>query len=68
MKKYAGRHFIIFTEQSLLRFLKPVGMTEELYNVFKARAVQMADMIDDRHSVKIKGETVHGFWFPDQKF
>ncbi|MEF2863489.1 MAG: hypothetical protein U0N76_03975, partial [Eubacteriales bacterium] len=68
VKKYAGRHFIIFTEQSLLRFLKPVGMTEELYNVFKARAVQMADMIDDRHSVKIKGETVHGFWFPDQKF
>lgn len=67
-KKYAGQHFIIFTEQSLLRFLKPVGMTEELYNVFKARAVQMADMIDDRHSVKIKGETVHGFWFPDQKF
>ena len=55
VKKYAGRHFIIFTEQSLLRFLKPVGMTEELYNVFKARAVQMADMIDDRHSVKIKG-------------
>ena len=68
VKKYAGRHFIIFTEQSLLRFLKPVGMTEELYNVFKARAVQMADMIDDRHSVKIKGETVYGFWFPDQKF
>lgn len=67
-KKYAGQHFIIFTEQSLLRFLKPVGMTEELYNVFKARAVQMADMISDRHSVKIKGETVHGFWFPDQKF
>lgn len=68
VKKYAGRHFIIFTEQSLLRFLKSVGMTEELYNVFKARAVQMADMIDDRHSVKIKGETVYGFWFPDQKF
>lgn len=67
-KKYAGQHFIIFTDQSLLRFLKPVGMTEELYNVFKARAVQMADMIDDRRSVKIKGETVHGFWFPDQKF
>lgn len=68
VKKYAGRHFIIFTEQSLLRFLKPVGMTEELYNVFKTRAVQMADMIGDRHTVKIKGETVHGFWFPDQKF
>ena len=68
VKKYAGQHFIIFTEQSLLRFLKPVGMTEELYNVFKSRAVQMAGMIDDRHSVKIKGETVHGFWFPDQKF
>ena len=68
VKKYAGRHFIIFTEQSLLRFLKPVGMTEELYNVFKTRAVQMVDMIGDRHTVKIKGETVHGFWFPDQKF
>lgn len=68
VKKYAGRHFIIFTEQSLLRFLKPVGMTEELYNVFKTRAVQMADMIGDRHTVKIKEETVHGFWFPDQKF
>ena len=67
-KDYVGQHFIIFTEQSLLRFLKPVGMTEELYNVFKTRAVQMADMIGDRHTVKIKGETVHGFWFPDQKF
>ena len=43
-------------------------MTEELYNVFKTRAVQMVDMIGDRHTVKIKGETVHGFWFPDQKF
>ena len=67
-KDYLGQHFIIFTEQSLLRFLKPVGMTEELYNVFKARAVKMAGMISDRHSVKIGKETVYGFWFPDQKF
>ncbi len=68
VKEYAGQHFIVFTEQSLLRFLERVGMTEELYSVFKARAVKMADMISDRHSVKFKDGTVYGFWFPDQKF
>ena len=43
--QYEGQHFIVFTDDSLLRLLKRVGMTKELYGPFKERALKAGVMV-----------------------
>lgn len=66
--QYEGQHFIVFTDDSLLRLLKRVGMTKELYGPFKARALKAEVMVMSSVSARFHGLSLNGFWFYDQKF
>lgn len=65
---YEGKHFIVFTDPSLLRLLKRVGMTEELYGPFKERALKAGVMVMSSVSARLHSQSLNGFWFYDQKF
>ena len=65
---YEGEHLIVFTGPSLLRLLKRVGMTEELYGSFKERAVKSGVMVMKSVCARLHNQSLNGFWFYDQKF
>ena len=66
--QYEGQHFIVFTDDSLLRLLKRVGMTKELYGPFKERALKAGVMVMNSASARFGSLSLNGFWFYDQKF
>lgn len=66
--QYEGQHFIVFTDDSLLRLLKRVGMTKELYGPFKERALKAGVMVMKSASARFGSLSLNGFWFYDQKF
>ncbi len=65
---YEGKHFIVFTDDSLFRLLKRVGMTKELYGPFKKRALKAGVMVMSSASARFGSLSLNGFWFYDQKF
>ena len=66
--QHEGQHFIVFTDDSLLRLLKRVGMTKELYGPFKERALKAGVMVMKSASARFGSLSLNGFWFYDQKF
>lgn len=66
--QYEGQHFIVFTDDSLFRLLKRVGMTKELYGPFKKRALKAGVMVMSSICAKFGNLSLNGFWFYDQKF
>ena len=66
--QYEGQHFIVFTDDSLFRLLKRVGMTKELYGPFKKRALKAGVMVMSSASARFGSLSLNGFWFYDQKF
>ena len=66
--QYEGQHFIVFTDDSLLRLLKRVGMTKELYGPFKERALKAGVMVMSSVCARFGSLSLNGFWFYDQKF
>lgn len=58
----------MFTDDSLLRLLKRVGMTKELYGPFKERALKAGVMVMKSASARFGSLSLNGFWFYDQKF
>ena len=66
--QYDGQHCIVFTDDSLLRLLKRVGMTKELYGPFKERALKAGVMVMKSASARFGSLSLNGFWFYDQKF
>ena len=66
--QHEGQHFIVFTDDSLFRLLKRVGMTKELYGPFKERALKAGVMVMNSASARFGSLSLNGFWFYDQKF
>ena len=66
--QHEGQHFIVFTDDSLLRLLKRVGMTNELYGPFKERALKAGVMVMSSVCARFGSLSLNGFWFYDQKF
>ena len=66
--QHEGQHFIVFTDDSLFRLLKRVGMTKELYGPFKERALKAGVMVMKSASARFGSLSLNGFWFYDQKF
>ena len=58
----------MFTDDSLFRLLKRVGMTKELYGPFKKRALKAGVMVMSSICAKFGNLSLNGFWFYDQKF
>lgn len=64
----SGKHFVIFSNASLLRLLKRVNMDELLFDTFKKRASALAILVRQSYAVKFGTVPFNGFWIVDEKF
>ena len=56
-------HYIVFTDFSLLRLLKRVDLTEELYGPFKKRALKAGVMIMKSACARLHSQSLSGHYW-----
>lgn len=64
----AGKHFVIFSNASLLRLLTRVGLDDTMYDALKKRAAATGLLARQSWPVKIGDTNFSGFWIGDEKF
>lgn len=64
----AGKHFVIFSNVSLLRLLTRVGLDDTMYDALKKRAAATGLLARQSWPVKIGDTNFNGFWIGDEKF
>lgn len=58
----AGKHFVIFSNASLLRLLTRVGLDDAMYDALKKRAAAMGLLARQSSPVKFGQTQFNGFW------
>lgn len=64
----AGKHFVIFSNASLLRLLTRIGLDDTMYDALKKRAAATGLLARQSWPVKIGDTNFSGFWIGDEKF
>lgn len=64
----AGKHFVIFSNASMLRLLTRVGLDDTMYDALKKRAAATGLLARQSWPVKIGDTNFSGFWIGDEKF